>query len=266
MSDQKKYPSDKFTFAKVMWGIIRRHPDYIEFCNANEFDNNGFCIENESNKDQIESIKKRFRIINVLNPSLNLDGEDGEWRLTNIFTTATRAVTRVSDKRNDFSETHIRVDIDVRAPWTVIKKEIQEWIELRELSRKAAVDTLRLPEDTLKERYPFLRYNPESYFSAFDVWDLHVEGNRPSEIARTLWPEECEASFQIIEKKYQELSKKYRERGDDDFDIKAYNETYGDTEDDDDLGKVGTYVKRTEDKVKRMKELLQIFDTHRDYN
>jgi hypothetical protein len=218
-------PKDKYEYIKILWGIIRRHPDYINYCNGKKFDESGWLVSSEEKTEGAGKIKQRFKIIRVLHP----ETDAGDWHLTNLFESATRAAVRVTDGVDDLPETHIRVDIDSRAPISEIKADIQHWLKLRGLTRKyIRVSRARRRNEPLAvdAPYPFKKFNPESDAVAFKVWDLLQQDLRPGQIAGILWPDECVQSEVDQDLNYQLLVSRYRSEGAEDYDKKAYQEAY----------------------------------------
>jgi hypothetical protein len=238
---------NKFTYNKILWNVIRRHPDYVEFCKKNEFDENGWLIITDVNAENANMLKQRFGVMNVL--SCEIDPDD--WQLTYLFKTATRAVTRVSNGVDKLPETHIRVDIDTRAPFTEIAKDIKHWLRLRKITRKTTRENSK--GQPFNRPYPFKKFDPKSDLVAFEVWDLVQQGKKTAEIAKILWPDEYSKADKQ-ENKYQELIKKYKNvNGLEDFQSRAYEDVYKD------VYSYNTLLKRVDEKKRRMEKLLDQF-------
>ena len=255
---------DKLANNRILWGIIQRHPDYIRFCKNCKFDKEGYLITTDENIEDTEKIKQRFKILMILDPGI----EANEYHLTNLFNTATRAVTSVSYGVDDLPETHIRVDIDVRAPFSEIVKDLKYWLRLRKITDKVTKDLLQKNlknyEHKLDNSYFIKKFKPEVEEITFKVWDLHQEGMTNHEIAEKLWPGEYEKAKANIGKslddKYKELFHKYKRAGIKDCEERAYNETYGEnTEIIGGESEKYRLLKRVEDKKSRMLELFKIY-------
>lgn len=259
--------NDKFAYNKILWGIIRRHDDYVDFCENSNFDKEGWLIATDENSKYIEKIKQRFGIMMILHHKIEAD----EWQLKSLFKTATRAVMRVSDNVDEFPETHIRVDIDTRAPIFEIVKDVKHLLKLRKITREVTRERLKeiREEDSLlacrkegeeieqaiDKPYAFAKFNPKSDMEAFKVWDLHKEGKKPAEIAKTLWPDEYNKANIDQDKKYLELVERYKQEGLDDFHVRAHDEAFMET------SKKNTLIKRVGDKKKRMTELFKVYNS-----
>jgi hypothetical protein len=245
---------ERFIFQKILWGVIRRHSDYIEFCDKNKFDENDWISKTDSNSKEIEELKHRFRILDILHYKIDPD----DWILSCLFFSARRAVTRITDLDDtNFPETNIRVDIDTRAPIYVITNEIKQIFEQRKITREITYKALKdecvkISISAQEERYPFNRFNPSSDLEAFKVWDLLKQGKRPYEVAKMMWPNQY-TSTNAQDKKYFELIERYEEKGFEDYTDKAYKDAYQNNTE------LSTLIKRVEDKAKRMERLFKMF-------
>lgn len=272
----KDNQDEKFDYVRILWGIIRRHPDYISFCEKYKFNECGWLIINDENYKDAEKIIERFGLEAILHYKVEADIH----KLSCIFKTATRAATRVSGDFDNLPETHIRVEIDTRAPFSEIIKDIKFWLKLREMSRKATQEVLQKnfeENDRLfcrngkskiepKADYSYFiqKFKPEPIKEAFKVWDLYQEGMRNREIAEILWPDEYKKACTNYEENrkeiYQELIDKYKKAGFEDFDEKAYVEAYGkDYENIEGESEMNRLLKRVEDKKSRMLTLLKMY-------
>jgi hypothetical protein len=238
---------DKFTYNEILWNVIRRHPDYVEFCKNNKFDEDGWLIITDVNAENANKLKQRFGIMMILSCEIDAD----EWQLTILFRSANRAVTRVSDGINKLPETHIRVDIDTRAPISEIVKDIEHWLRLREITREVTREDFE-GHAFSGPPYPFKKFKPTSDMEAFQVWDLIQRGKKPAEIAKTLWLEEYKKTIDL-DVKYFELIKKYKKEGLENYDKKAHDEVY-------ERNNPNYLFKRVERKKKRMEKLLSLYD------
>jgi hypothetical protein len=238
---------NKFTYNKISWNVIRRHPDYVEFCKKNEFDENGWLIITDVNAENANNLMQRFGIMMILSCEINAN----ESQLTSLFYTASRAVTRVTGHFDSLPETHIRVDIDTRAPFTEIAKDIKHWLRLRKITRKTTRENFK--GQASNRPYPFKKFDPKSDLVAFEVWDLVQQGKKTAQIAKILWPDEYSKAIKQ-EKKYQELIKKYKNvNGLEDFESRAYEDVYKDD------NSYNSLLKRVDDKKKRMEKLFELF-------
>ncbi len=237
------------------WELIRRHQDYKRFCDTHPFKNKKLIDEADSSKKAME-IKKRFSLRTIYHYSFDISGPEC-FENFNIFDNRL-AVVRIwpefTPKKNgpqsfippelptygDFI--YVGINIAEEVKWQDI--EAQVW---RYVLHARAVRDIKSKE----KRFHFTR-------DSLEIWDLYEKGKSPTEIIKTLWPEEYEKGVQdsedALERKYTELFEKYKSEDVKDDNAKAYEETYG---------KAGTgntkLYKRVQYNIDKMKEMLQSF-------
>ncbi|MBC8460532.1 MAG: hypothetical protein H8D67_21315 [Deltaproteobacteria bacterium] len=249
------------------WQVIRRDPEYLEFCNdyASAFDKNGIMKLWEGLEPRVEEIRKLFGLETICHPSLNLSKEALlDYPLFNEPLAVSYEWTE--EQPGHYSpivdEHFIRLRIDIDKKTGQILSEVQEFIEDARSIAGAKPNTSRLRPDE----------------EIFKVWDLSEDLKKTKDkktkdkktknkdeltliqkIIKQLWPEEydreCkEGSPMKLEaekkKKYQELAKKYRSQGVEEWNEKAFNEVYGL----DSSGCIKLYM-RVKDKLEKMRKL-----------
>ena len=137
---------------------------------------------------------------------------------------------------------YVGINIAEEVKWQDIEAQVWQYV----LHARAVRDI-----KSKEKRFHFTR-------DSLEIWDLYEKDKSPTEIIKTLWPEEYEKGIQYdevsLERKYKELIAKYEREGTKDYDARAYEETYG---------KAGTgntkLYKRVKYHIDKMKELLQSF-------
>jgi len=245
------------------WQVIRRDPEYLEFCNdyASSFNKEGILKLWEGLEPRAEEIKKLFGLETICHPSLNLSKKELlDYPIFNKPLAVSYEWTE--DQPGHYSpivDDHfirLRIDIGEDKKTGQILSEVKEFIE--EARSIAEIETNKS------------RFRPDE--EIFKVWDLHEdlkearnaktkdEDMTPiQKIIKELWPEEydrecTEGSPSNWDgdkaKKYKELRRKFQYQGVEEWDEKAFNEVYG-------LGSSG-WVKlymRVNDKLEKMREL-----------
>jgi len=205
---------------------------------------------------EVEKIRKQFGLELIYHPDSDFDEDD--FLTSPIFqdTTAVSYETRTIEDNDGVLEistvwdSHfikLKIDIGINRKKEQILSEVEEFIESSRIDagilnpgEKEPDKRLRIDEDTFK------------------VWDLYIQGKRPTDIIKTLWPEEYDIEAvgddSSRQEEYYRLLKQYERAKDPDAVSKAYHEAYeiGSS------GKVGLYV-RVGDKLRRMKKLLEEF-------
>jgi hypothetical protein len=251
-----------YCYAHILWGVIRRHSDYISFCNNHEFGERGWLRESQADETELHAFKKRFGLMAILHFAIDADRN----HIDTLFYSTARAVSLVPTDTTFPSPpiSHIRIDIDMRTASSVILAEIKKLIDREKVRRNYVVQAMQesgiaISKDAFKlPSYPFNRYQPESDYEAFCVWDLHWQGKTVIEIIREMWPDEAGNIMTTDtgrEKLYSKLCKHYRDENYSDWDERAFHEAYGTTE-----IEYNRLLKRVGDKIKRMKRLLKVFD------
>lgn len=238
----------------ILWEIVRRHPDYFNFCqkNKNYFDGDEISFLDEmrlspDGKLECEKIKKRFRLEHVVYPGSSIPEQTMK---TFPFFRDEHSVDPEIMEREDGNRTPIwedrfvRLRVDIRGFRTKkeILKEIWNCIEWARRIGKIEPAIQRLPNE-----------------ETFRVWDLKIEGRSTKEIIRTIWPDEYNKEFGSLndsqkDRLYHKLFAEYSQKGIEDADKQAYAEAYETSG----SGKEKLSM-RVVDRVNRMEEVFKEF-------
>lgn len=246
------------------WQIIRRHPDYRNFCIGRKFENGTLGIW-ESLEPEAKTIMDRFGLEMIYDPSVDFPEED--FLAFPVFKDSLavryewRTVEKINEEKGErlvrttlWDEHYIKLKIDI-SPERPIPQILSEVRELIEGSRQEMILEKNEGEESTTGGIP-ANVNDEAY----KVWDLRDEGKEPKEIIQELWPEEYERQSSnndfVLNAKFEELRDQYKKEGKENWFESAYNEVYGDT------GPSGTnkLYQRVADMLKRMEGLFKYVD------
>lgn len=266
--EQKNFKSGDAEWLKdklwQRWEIIRRHPDYRDFCDrySTSFDKDGFFVSDFGEEEGL--ILNQFRLTLIphyerdLSGNLLLDGGivveptavEYIWKTVEVDpghrhkmedgTTVTTESTAIWD------EQFIKLKIDLSDNRAKAQILDEVWEHIEEARRIAKITGKKGKAATIK-------------CDDLKIWDLAKEGKSPGEIAKLLWPEEYDASKKnddvSSDRRYKELTQMYKKQGIKDYDDRAYVEAYGQER------KSGSFLhQRVLDAINRVSKLLSAYD------
>lgn len=236
----------------TFWQIIRHHPDYVAFCDKNSPEFNDAGILDSAYDDEAEEIRKRFKLDLIFHYDIDFSPDD----FTNhpIFSEPfvieylwREESPGVHTPLWNSNHIHLKVDISGDRSDGQLKDELLELVQAARLL--AGIETKkpsRSPTD-----------------KDLRVYELSRAGKSHTEIIKEVWPQEYQEEISNSnpneqDKLYKELSAKYSDEGLSDWDEKAYNEAYPESNKEDAYkgGRVRLYV-RVGEKLKKMKKLFK---------
>jgi len=228
----------------LRWQVVRRDPEYVEFCNeqGSAFDADGIMNPWERSEPRAEEIKKLFGLETICHPSLNFTKEKllDEPIFNNPLAVSYKWNQEHPGHSTPIFNDHfirLRIDIGEERKMSQILSEVQQFVE--EARGVAGIETDKS------------RLRPDE--EVFKVWDLKASGKKPQEIMEELWPEEYKQEFKHRtddDKRYKKLCTKYKRQGIAEWHEKAFKEAYGSSGS---SGSIRLYM-RVKDKENRMKE------------
>ena len=233
---------------------------YVRVRHFSEMGTGAYTLVSEF-EPEVEKIRKQFGLKLIYHPDCDFDEDD--FLASPIFQDplAVSYETHTTEDNGDVQgistvwDDHyikLKIDISINRKKEQILSEIEEFIE----SSRIEAGILE-PGEKEPDRRP-LRMNKATFQTATMAWDLHRQGKTDTEIIKALWPkdyaERVGDDIYDQEKKYIQLLDQYEREGDPDPQARAWREAYG-------VGKsgLGGLHVRVEDKVRRMKKLLEEF-------
>lgn len=242
----------------ILWEIIRRHPDYVEFCMKHkhyfDMDKISFLDEMKLTSDEkieCQKIKKRFGLEHIVDPNSSIPEQT--MKAFRFFRDEHSVDPELMERQDGtrtpvWEDRFVRLWIDIRAFRT--KKEIQEevWNTIEWARRARGIN-------------PAIRRPPSE--ESLEVWDMKIKGLSHKDIIQQVWPDEYNREFGSLsdsqrDKLYEELINKYRKEGIKNYDERAWAEAYSSESGESESGKARLYM-RVGDKVKRMVEIFKEF-------
>jgi hypothetical protein len=249
------------------WQTIRRHPGYVKFCEEYQeaFDDGLFDplkVDSEIRLKvaaEAEMLKQRFGLSVIRHHTVDISEENIlKW---DVFENEL-AVYHEAREKNPFDydppwdKRFIKLTIDVTKTKKQIRKDV--WWEVEWARRHLGITGTK--------------FKPN--YDMFKVWDLYKQGKTRTDIIRGVWPDEykqeCGDDSSKTEEErdrlFSDLQQKYNKQGVKDWEEKAYQEAYGERDEDmrpvegSESGKIRFFM-RVRDSLRRMERLFGRFNS-----
>jgi len=171
------------------WQLLKRNPEYIDYCCKHKFDDNELIIVTDENKQEIEETKKRWGLQEIWHFKKELSKEVCSASGVFIQASAVQRIFLDNNQKGVPDWQHyidIRINIDDKVRWKQIEGELRRLIDYAKIMRGLSPfgeERLHFDEDLLQ------------------VWDLKKRRESFEEIALQLYPSELLATTKERAKK-----------------------------------------------------------------